>query len=63
MNVTPDREAPIIPYATTTQGDSLFPMKNARLVALRAVSQVTTNNSAVYERKMKKITDGDIERC
>jgi hypothetical protein len=47
MNVTPDMDAPIIPYATTNQGDALFPMKKLRLVALRDVSQVMTKRSAV----------------
>jgi len=58
MNVTPEREAPIIPYATTTQGDSLFPIKKARLVARRAVMKVMIKSRAVYERNMESISEG-----
>jgi hypothetical protein len=41
MNVTPDKDAPIIPYATTNHGEALLPIKKARLLAFLAVSQVT----------------------
>jgi hypothetical protein len=37
MNVTPDNEAPIMPYATTYQGDWRFPVKKESLFALRDV--------------------------
>jgi hypothetical protein len=40
MNVTPDNEAPIIPYATIYQGEALLPIKKDSLLALRDVSQV-----------------------
>ena len=32
IKVTPDNEAPIIPYATTNQGDFLLPVKNVLLL-------------------------------
>jgi hypothetical protein len=47
MNVTPESEAPIIPYATTNQGDFLFPIKNDWLSALRAVIHVTAKSRMV----------------
>jgi hypothetical protein len=47
MNVTPESDAPIIPYATTNHGEILFPMKNDWLSALRAVNQVTENKTIV----------------
>jgi len=47
MKVTPESEAPIIPYATTNHGDFLFPIKNDWLSALRAVIQVTVNSNTV----------------
>jgi hypothetical protein len=43
MNVTPDSDAPIIPYATTNHGDALLPIKNDWLSAFLAVIHVTTN--------------------
>jgi hypothetical protein len=45
--VTPDIEAPIIPYATTNQGEVLFPIKKERFVALLAVTHVTINRITV----------------
>jgi len=47
IKVTPDMEAPIIPKATTNQGEALLPIKKARLVALLAVIHVTMNSSKV----------------
>jgi hypothetical protein len=47
MNVTPESEAPIIPYATTNHGDTLLPIKNDWLSAFRAVNQVTVNKTNV----------------
>jgi hypothetical protein len=61
MNVTPDRDAPIIPYATTYHGDTLFPIKNDWLSALLEVNQVTVNSRTVYARNIKSISVGDIE--
>jgi hypothetical protein len=40
INVTPDKEAPIIPKATTNQGDCLLPIKKLLLSALREVYQL-----------------------
>jgi hypothetical protein len=40
INVTPESEAPIIPYATTNHGDILFPIKNDWLLAFLDVIQV-----------------------
>ncbi|GAH25059.1 unnamed protein product, partial [marine sediment metagenome] len=37
INVTPERDAPIIPKETIYQGDFLFPRKKAALSALRPV--------------------------
>jgi hypothetical protein len=47
MKVTPEREAPIMPYATTNHGDFLFPIKNDWLSAFLAVIHVTVNNRIV----------------
>jgi NMD protein affecting ribosome stability and mRNA decay len=58
--VTPEREAPIIPYATTNHGDILFPIKNDWLLAFLAVIQVTTNSRTVYPIKIPSIRKGDI---
>jgi hypothetical protein len=60
INVTPEREAPIIPYATTNQGDILFPIKNDWLSAFRAVKKVTANRTRVYIRNNPNIKIGDI---
>jgi hypothetical protein len=38
MNVTPEREAPIIPKATKYQGLCLSPVKNVFVSAFREVS-------------------------
>jgi hypothetical protein len=62
MNVTPDREAPIIPYATTNHGETLFPIKNDSLLAFLEVSQVITNNISVYRRKIPRIRKGGIKQ-
>jgi hypothetical protein len=61
MKVTPDSEAPIIPYATTNHGETLLPIKNDWLSAFLAVNQVTANSIIVYIRKMPKIRSGDIK--
>jgi hypothetical protein len=61
MKVTPDSEAPIIPYATTNHGDTLLPKKNDWLSAFLAVIQVTRNNSKVYARKIESIRIGDMD--
>jgi hypothetical protein len=37
MKVTPESEAPIIPKATTNQGDCLFPVKKVSFVAFLEV--------------------------
>lgn len=56
MNVTPDREAPIIPYATAHQGDFLLPRKNAELPASFPVMALMANNKIVYAIKTEKIS-------
>ena len=38
INVTPERDAPIIPKATTNQGDCLSPVKNVSLLVLFEVN-------------------------
>ena len=43
-NVTPDKEAPTMPNATTYQGDFRFPRKKASLSALRPVRLATHIN-------------------
>jgi hypothetical protein len=60
IKVTPESEAPIIPYATTNHGDILFPIKNDWLSALLDVIQVIVNNKMVYIRNMPSIRVGDI---
>jgi hypothetical protein len=60
MKVTPDRDAPIMPYATTNHGDILLPIKNDWLSAFRAVIQVTVNSTRVYTRNNPSIKIGDI---
>jgi hypothetical protein len=60
IKVTPDSEAPIIPYATINQGDTLFPIKKDSLSAFRAVNHVTANKIQVYARKIKRIIIGDM---
>jgi hypothetical protein len=61
MKVTPDNEAPIIPYATTYHGDFLFPIKNDWLSAFLEVIQVMVNKRIVYARNNTRIRVGDIE--
>jgi hypothetical protein len=58
--VTPERDAPIIPYATTNHGETLFPIKNDWLSAFLAVNQVTENKTTVYMRNIPSIMRGDI---
>jgi hypothetical protein len=60
IKVTPESEAPIIPYETTNHGDILLPIKNDWLSALLDVIQVTVNNKMVYIRNMPSIRVGDI---
>ena len=47
IKVTPDNEAPIMPYATIYQGDFLLPIKKVSLVDFLEVTQLTMNNSRV----------------
>ena len=54
MKVTPESEAPIIPYATTNQGETLFPIKKDWLSALRAVNQVTANKNDRIDQEYTK---------
>lgn len=47
-NVTPLREVPIIPNATSIQLLFRLPIKNESLFELREVNQATDNNNAKY---------------
>ena len=47
MKVTPDREAPIIPYATTNQGDFLLPLKKVSLLDFLEVIWAIKKSRAV----------------
>lgn len=49
INVTPDKEAPIIPKATKNQGDCLSPVKNVSSEIFLEVNQEIKNNSPKYE--------------
>jgi hypothetical protein len=40
MNVTPEIEAPIIPYATTYHGETFLPRKNVKLSGVLAAIRV-----------------------
>jgi hypothetical protein len=51
MNVTPEMDAPIIPYATTGHGAFLSPEKNELEPAFLPVTQEMTNNNKVYAAK------------
>ena len=45
-NVTPDKEAPIIPNETIYQGDWRFPRKNASLLVVRRLVIREMSNSS-----------------
>lgn len=60
MKVTPEREAPIIPNATTYQGDFLLPMKKDSLSAPREVTHETRINRKKYETITDSSKRGDI---
>lgn len=46
--VTPEREAPIIPKATTYHGDCLFPLKKASLLFFLAVMNENDSSKKKY---------------
>ena len=52
IKVTPDNDAPIIPYATTYQGDVLLPIKKESLFDFLDVTQLIMNNKIVYPKKL-----------
>lgn len=60
MNVTPESDAPIIPYATINHGDFLFPVKNVSFVALREVKCEIRISSAKYPITIPAIRYGFI---
>ena len=60
IKVTPDNEAPIIPKATTNQGDCLFPVKNVSLLEFFEVSQDIKTSMAKYPAIMVKTNVGFI---
>jgi hypothetical protein len=60
MNVTPEREAPIIPKATTYQGDLLLPIKKEALSAWRPVTWEMTRIRAKYSRITVRTRNGVI---
>ena len=53
--VTPESEAPIIPNATTYQGDFRFPRKKASLSACRLVNLATNINKPKYPKMVRSI--------
>ena len=60
MNVTPESDEPIIPIATISHGDLLFPRKKPSLSTFRPVIRETTNNRAKYPRTTAIIVTGAI---
>jgi len=48
IKVTPDNEAPIIPKATTNQGDCRLPVKNVSLLEFFEVNQDISTRTAKY---------------
>jgi hypothetical protein len=60
INVTPDKEAPIIPNATTNQGDCLLPVKNVSLLEFFEVSQEMKTSTAKYPAIIVKTNVGFI---
>ena len=60
IKVTPDNEAPIIPKATTNQGDCLFPVKKVSLLEFFDVSQDMKTRIAKYPAIIVKTKVGFI---
>ena len=58
INVTPDKDAPTIPNATTYQGDCLFPTKKPLLSALRPVKYDISKRRAKYPTTTESIVIG-----
>ena len=60
IKVTPDKEAPIIPNATTNHGDCLLPVKKVSLLEFFDVSQDIKTSIAKYPAIMVKTNVGFI---
>ena len=64
MNVTPDSDAPIMPYATSGHGIFLSPTKNVSVLAFLDVKYETTNNAIVNDKKAISINQvGIVSNC
>ncbi|MGH2553042.1 MAG: hypothetical protein ACRDEB_04960, partial [Chitinophagaceae bacterium] len=60
-NVTPDKDVPIIPKATSIQLLLRFPIKKESLFELREVYQATESNNTKYPTTKEKRMTGDID--
>jgi hypothetical protein len=60
MKVTPDRESPINPKATTYQGEDRLPKKYAAFPALRPVYQAIPRRNTKYPPTHVRMIAGDI---
>ena len=58
--VTPEREVPIMPKATSIQLELLLPMKKDSLLELREVNQATASSSTKYPITNPNSSVGDI---
>lgn len=58
--VTPEREVPIMPNATSIQFEFLLPMKKDSLVAFRAVYMATPNKRVKYPKTKEKSSKEDM---
>jgi len=57
-NVTPEREVPIIPMATITHGDCLFPKKKASFpLFFLPVIQAIRSSTAKYKISISRIIE------
>ena len=63
MNVTPLRDAPIMPIATSSQGDLLLALKNVALSDFRDVNQDITDKKMKYRTTIKMINPGETLFC
>lgn len=59
IKVTPDKEAPTIPKATTYQGDCLLPTKNPLLSAFLPVKYEINSKRAKYPTTTDRMVIGD----
>jgi hypothetical protein len=60
MNVTPDKEAPIIPKATKYQGDCRLAVKKVSVVAPREVSCEIRMRTRKYAPIIDRTSNGDM---